>query len=170
MCGSRQTPFCPCLVCPAADVCVATGIRSAGPAEAETGRGVGGREPIRLAQRRADEHIPVPALPAAAQAEHRSGQVVAKLPLGGLSANVAVVGPQVGFLTATQPQRKIIAQQPAALTAQRHLPIEAAYGVAPADGEAILRHQWRAAPLRAPGAAVAQALRAELERQVEPGI
>ncbi|KAG1540229.1 hypothetical protein G6F50_014393 [Rhizopus delemar] len=83
---------------------------------------------------------------------------------GGRTGNTTVIDGNVGLHATAQGGAQLIAQQPATLAGERHFAVEATHGVAATDGEAVLRHQRRAIPLRAPAAGVAQALAAPLHR------
>src|SRR5690606_19388798 len=137
---------------------------SISPAEVETRRRVGTREPVGLTYRCTNEQLPGRMAGRAAQPEDRARQVVPKLPLRRPPTDMAVVHPDVRLMAPAERQRDVIAQQPAPFAGKGNLAIEATHCVAPSNGETVLGHQRGAVPLRAPASGVAQLLLCDLER------
>ena len=77
---------------------------------------------------------------------------------------MAEVGADIGGVAGVIVPAQIVAPIAAALGSQIELAIETAHGIAAADGDFVLRHQRRAAPLRAKGSVVGEHLFAEGER------
>ena len=126
---------------------------------------------LRFGNRCADEEVVAQLGPLAAHADDGSGQTASEQVDGRTSADLPVVHACVQFCPAlTHSPTDVVADEPAALAQQARLAVEAADCVAASDGEAVLRRQRRAVPLRPDQARVAQLLLAELERGVETDV
>ena len=85
-------------------------------------------------------------------------EVVPRLPGHRGAADLAVINAGVELVRAlAEAQAQLVAQQQAALTREAGFAVEPAHGVAPADGETLLRRERRAVPLAAPAALVTPA-------------
>ena len=114
--------------------------------------------------------LPCSGASVAGKAKNGAGQPFADQQIGRRATNLPMIEAEVEFLPAVAKYHsEIVANQPAAFGHEDAFTVKAAYGVTPADGKAIERHERCPVPLRPPGTEVAQALSAKPEGQGEQG-
>lgn len=131
---------------------------------AESDGDIRGREAFRFANRNPGKEIPVRSLVAAAKPGNTACKVLSQDVFGGRAADFAVIDAEVEFLAAfAQGKSKVVADEPATITHEGEFAIESTNGIAPADGDAILRDKGRMVILAALVGCVGDALFAKRE-------